>query len=499
MSSSDLPSQLAGTDFLAVAESSPDFVALAWLDNRLAYLNPAGRRMVGLGSLEEALSHPLTAFLSEEGLRTSMAIRQAAVLEHGFWQGRSALRHFVTGREIPVEATGFLVRDPETGEPRLLATFQRDISERLLLEQRLRQAEKLEAVGRLAGGIAHDFNNILTIVLGYADVAAAGAGATVQEAMAELSLAAQQGAQITKQLLALARRDVVRPVLLDLNAVVTELLPMLRTLAGETVRVTTAPGADIGVVRADRTQVGQVLLNLCGNAKDAMPPEGGSIVLATRASGDRVELVVRDDGTGIAPADLPRVREPFFTTKAAGGTGLGLATVAAIVEAAGGSLEIESEPGSGTTVTIALPRAAAAAATTEGSAEGAGEHRQRGTETVLLVEDDDAIRSILSAVLAANGYSVLTASDGEQAAAALGGEETIHLVVTDMVMPRSSGATVAERVRERDPALPVILISGNTQTDASRAVAEGPYEFLPKPFPPSDLLRLVRRVLDARP
>jgi PAS domain S-box-containing protein len=500
MERSELPSGLTGTDLFAVAEASPDFVALARLDNTVAYVNPAGRRLVGLGSLAEAVAHPITDFLTEDGLRASTAIEQPAVIEHGFWQGRSTLRHFGTGHAIPVEITSFLVRDTGTGEPRMLATFQRDITDQVLLEQRLREAEKFEAVGRLAGGVAHDFNNILTVVMGYADLAAGGRGAGgLRRAMDELLRAAQQGAQLTKQLLSLARQDDVRPALLDLNTLVADMLPVVRTLVGGSVTVRTALAPGIGAISADRTQIGQILLNLCGNARDAMPPHGGSLDISTSERNGHVALVVRDDGAGIAPEHLDLVTEPFFTTKEdSGGTGLGLATVRSIVDAAGGTVRIGSELGAGTTVTVALPRAAASAEQGPGLPAPNALHQLHGTETVLLVEDDAAVRKILSTALAAHGYAVLLAADGEEALEALARAATLDVVVTDMVMPRSGGAIVAQRARERDPALPVIVISGNTQTDDARALAEGDVEFLPKPFAPSHFLRVVRRVLDAR-
>jgi two-component system, cell cycle sensor histidine kinase and response regulator CckA len=502
MGSPDLPTGLIGADFYAVAEASPDFIALAWLDNTVAYVNPAGRRLVGLGSLEEARTHSISDYLTEEGLRASTAIEQPAVIEHGYWQGRSALRHFGTGRAIPVEITSFLVRDPATGDPRVLATFQRDISAQVLLEDRLRQAEKLEAVGRLAGAVAHDFNNILTIVLGYAELAASR-DPGVARAMEELSGAAVQGAQITRQLLALTRRDVVRPRALELNAVVRSMLPVIRTLAGESIKVTAELGQDTGAVRADEAQLRQILLNLCANARDAMRPQGGgTLTLVTRRGrnedhGALSVLAVRDDGLGIAPEHLDRVTEPFFTTKPeTAGTGLGLATVASIVEGAGGVLRIESALGRGTTAWIGLPWMGMDAAAADTPESGAL-RSVRGSETVLVVEDDARVRRILRTALEAHGYDVRSAADGDEAVAELERDGALDLVVTDMILPRRGGASVAALARERHPGVRVILISGDPQSEESRDAAREAVEFLPKPFDPARFLRVVRRVLDA--
>ena len=500
-----LPDGMVGDDFFAVAESSPDYVALAWLDNRVAYVNPAGRRLVGLASLEEARSHPIADYLTEEGLRASVEIEQPAVVEHGYWQGRSSLRHFQTGAAIPVEITSFLVTDPRTGEPRLLATFQRDISAQIALEQRLSQAERMQTIGQMAGGIAHDFNNILSVVMGTAAFALLDEeDPAKRELLTSIATAGERGAQITRQLLGLARRDVVQPTLVDPNELMAEVLPMVQRLAGDRIECTLRQTPGVGGVWADRTQLTQIILNLAANARDAMP-RGGRLELSTDLVGPadeserepEVALRVTDTGSGIDPEHLPRVTEPFFTTKSRGeGTGLGLATVVGVAGELGGRVDIDSSPGGGTRVEVVLPRATIAVSSTA-EPTPADQAGLGGSETVLLVEDDADVLPMLQRVLEVHGYQVRTATRGSEAMAALEANGAIDLVVTDMVMPDASGRQVAERVRELRPATPVLVISGYVDREDFRsALSHGQYEFLPKPFLPTVFVRRVRALLD---
>jgi PAS domain S-box-containing protein len=390
-----------------------------------------------------------------------------------------------------------------------------DVTEQIQLEAQLRQAQKMDAVGRLAGGVAHDFNNLLTVISGYSDfiLAASPPGDDRRADAEEIRRAADRAAQLTQQLLAFSRKQVLHPQVLDLNAVVGEASRMLRRLIGEDIRLELQLAPDAGAVRIDAGQLQQVLMNLAVNARDAMPL-GGSLAIATvpvsvtreepalpepLEPGDYVRLAVSDTGAGMTPEVQARAFEPFFTTKEMGkGTGLGLSTVYGVVTQSRGRLRVVSAPGRGTTLEIFLPRVErpdAAAALAPRVAE------KGGVETILLVEDDAMLRRLSESALGRAGYRVLAAADAAEALRlAREHDGEIDLVVTDVVMPGMPGPELVARLEATRPDLRVLYVSGYTDHAALRkGVSERSVSFLAKPFGLEALARRVRELLDAEP
>jgi CheY-like chemotaxis protein len=373
----------------------------------------------------------------------------------------------------------------------------------------------MEAVGTLAGGIAHDFNNLLTVIQGYGQLLAERLkdNAELAAEVKQIEDAAQRAAALTRQLLAFSRRQVLKPKVLDLNSVVTGMDRMLRRVIGEDIELVTKTAADLGQVQADPGQVEQVIMNLAVNARDAMP-EGGKLIFETRnvelddayarehmgaRPGQYAMLAVTDTGVGMDAQTQAHIFEPFFTTKELGrGTGLGLSTVYGIVKQSGGYITVYSEPGRGSTFKIYLPRALQPAAAA--SAAARVEQKARGTETILLLEDDHGLRELAVRVLRTSGYTVLEAANGEQAERVCrehAGE--IHLLLTDVVMPGQSGPEVARRLSPLRPAMKVLYISGYAPNAIVEQGTLGPgAAFLHKPFTPSALLEKVQQVLESQ-
>jgi two-component system, cell cycle sensor histidine kinase and response regulator CckA len=398
---------------------------------------------------------------------------------------------------------------------RLYQKTQRTFDELTQAQDQLAQARKMEAVGLLAGGVAHDFNNMLMVMLGRSDLLLRRLppADAMRRDLELIRSTGQRAADLTRQLLAFSRKQVLEPRVLSLNTVVSELAPMLERLIGETIELQTALPAGLGEVRADRGQMEQVIMNLVVNARDAMP-RGGRLTVETAnveldatsvrgrvgmQAGPHVLLAITDTGVGMDEPTRARIFEPFFTTKAFGeGTGLGLATVHGIVNQSGGTIWVYSEPGSGTTFKIYLPRVTEAAPD-DALARGADE-APRGSETILLVEDQGDVRDYACDVLEAQGYTVLLAKDGAEALEVAGGHAgRIHLLLTDVVMPRMSGRELAERLVQLRPDLAVLYMSGYPD----RAVVDhgilGPgVTFLQKPVATDALARKVREVMDAR-
>jgi PAS domain S-box-containing protein len=383
-------------------------------------------------------------------------------------------------------------------ESRVAVTFE-NVSGRKKLEAQLGQAQKMEAVGRLAGGIAHDFNNLLTAISGYSEFLIGGTeDARLRRHAEEIKKAAGRAAALTGQLLAFSRRQVLNPRVLSVNATVSDMDMMLRRVIGEDVELVTMLDPALSPVRADPTQLEQVIVNLAVNARDAMP-HGGSMTIETAnvatADGVFVELRITDTGIGMTEHELRQLFDPFFTTKD-GGTGLGLATVYGIVEQSGGTIHVESAPGLGASFRILLPAVEDAVEAAEPQPQGAA---PRGEETILLVEDEAVVRRLVAEILETNGYAVLQAGDGPSALELLRrhtGE--VDLLLTDVVMPGMSGPDVAGAVAAMRPGTHVLYMSGYTDSAIDHhGVLEPGIAFLQKPFGADDLAAKVREVLDA--
>jgi PAS domain S-box-containing protein len=387
-----------------------------------------------------------------------------------------------------------------------------DVTERRALQEQLSQAQKLQSIGRLAGGVAHDFNNLLTAILGNAELAMLDLERDhpARPSIDEITKAAEGAARLTRQLLSFARRQMIEPVALDLNSVVGGSLEMLRRLLGEDIEIMAVLDDDLGQIEADPGQIQQVLVNLTVNARDAMA-DGGTLVIETAnqtisdeyigtrpeiEAGAYATLSVTDTGTGMSPEVLSHLFEPFFTTKPQGsGTGLGLATCHGIVKQSGGHIWVHSELGRGTTVTILLPRCAA-------QSKGAGESvapppPARGTEMILVVEDEPSVRRLAVLGLRSNGYLVLEAANAAEALRIAATEHGIALVVSDVIMPGMRGPELASRMNQVRPTARMLLTSGHADApEAFRDAAGRPIPFLQKPFTPDRLARRVRALLD---
>jgi signal transduction histidine kinase/CheY-like chemotaxis protein len=398
---------------------------------------------------------------------------------------------------------------------RLHERTRQEVVRREATEEMLRHAQKMESLGRLAGGVAHDFNNLLTVIAGNSDlIISDDSTPEAQNAAArEIYAAAQRGASLTRQLLAFSRKQIVRPMILDLNWVLERMQQMLTRIIGENIRLETNFGHDLGTVRADLGQIEQVIMNLVVNAKDAMP-EGGEIAVATRNSdvepgpeapvppGAYVVLAVADTGVGMDEGTRKRLFEPFFTTKEPGrGTGLGLSTVHGIVMQSGGTIRVMSEPGKGTTVAIYLPRVEESMEEPAPEAAGMGKPVTVPAHgTVLVVEDESSILKLVGRALRGQGFTVLEASDGEAAQAINADHKgTIDLLLTDSVLPRLSGPDLCGMILGKRPSTRVIFMSGYTDLDVLARSQRYGGAFLSKPFTIDDLNDKIRDVFSKPP
>jgi len=412
------------------------------------------------------------------------------------------------GTVIPVEVRAKTI---DVGGRMLRVTAIRDVSERKSLEEQVRLAQRMESVGRLAGGVAHDFNNLLTVILSLAKLLSdRSASPRDREDLGEIESAALRAAELTQQLLAFARRQIVEPRVLDLNELVTSLDKMLRRVIGEDIELATIAMPNLGRIRADRGRIEQVLMNLVVNARDAMEG-GGKLTIETAnvelgpnhaayhpdvEAGPYVLLSVSDTGAGIDAKILSKIFEPFFTTKAPGkGTGLGLATCYGIIRQSGGSIWVYSEVGKGTTFKVYLPRVSDAAQELSRSPASMAAH---GQETLLVVEDDDMVRRVAVRILRAKGYVVHETGDPRAALSIfeqLG--RAVDLLIADVVMSGMSGKDLADRLRGVKPGLRVLYTSGYTEnTIVHHGVVDPDVNFLAKPYLPEDLARCVRDALD---
>jgi two-component system cell cycle sensor histidine kinase/response regulator CckA len=420
------------------------------------------------------------------------------------------------GRERTFETYRF--RIPVSGEQTLVGALGVDITQRKELEAQLRQAQKMEAIGQLAGGVAHDFNNLLTVIRGNADLAllldGGEIGEKARQCMKQVAAATERSANLVRQLLTFSRKEVMKARALNLNEVIANLTRMLTRIIGENYELESICEPSLPLIHADPGMLEQVLVNLVVNARDSMP-KGGQLAIVTRTveieddythtrpesrAGRFVCLEVRDHGTGIAPRDLPRIFEPFFTTKEAGkGTGLGLATVYGIVKQHQGWIEVSTRVGAGTTFFIFLPAVARSVA--GGSVASAEVPPRRGSEGILVVEDDDAVRKLTCQIIAGAGYRVWEASCAQEAIDQVHEHSAeLDLMLTDIVMPGGiSGLELVERLWRERPQLKVILMSGYSTEAAPSIQSPGTWtqsHFLEKPYPPAVLLQAIRRRLD---
>ena len=488
---------------LAVVEWDLEFRVTAW--------NPSAERIFGY-TRQEALGQHASFIVPAHYRQHVDEVWQRLLKQQG---GVRSTNDNVTkdGRTITCEWYNTNLVD-DSGRVLGVASLAQDITERVALEERLRHSQKMEAVGRLAGGVAHDFNNLLTVILGYSQLLADNvpARSKMADSTAQIKSAAERAAGITRQLLAFSRKTVLTPRVLNLNDVLLNLDSLLRRLIGEDIEVFTVPANDLGSVKADPGQIEQVIMNLALNSRDAMP-RGGKITLETANAtldqtyatdhqpvqpGSYVMLAVSDTGCGMSPETQSRIFEPFYTTKEVGkGTGLGLSMVYGIVKQSGGYIWVYSEPNRGTTIKIYLPRVDQPA---ERSAdEKRASPAQRGSETILLVEDDPQLRELSSTVLAHCGYNMLVAATPEEGLdICKANHSDIGLLVTDVVMPRINGRELAEKILKVCPKVRVLYISGYTSNAIVHyGVLEEGLWFLPKPFSLSALVAKVREVLDA--
>jgi two-component system, cell cycle sensor histidine kinase and response regulator CckA len=461
--------------------------------------NPAACALSGR-PLESLRSLKMSEVLPENSLERGMDVTTGAQ------RRESDLFRRHDGKVLDVRSAAFA--------PGVLVYTVRDLTRQRELEDQLGQAQKMEAVGQLAGGVAHDFNNLLTVIMSYSSMLLSDAG-TNQELrgdIQEISDAAGRAAALTRQLLAFSRKQVLQMRPVNVNAVVTDVEKMLRRLIGEDISLTTNLDADLAMINADPGQLEQVLINLAVNARDAMPG-GGALTITTdnaelfeehgerhlgASPGKYIMIAVTDTGTGMTKEVQQRLFEPFYTTKGVGkGTGLGLATVHGIVKQSGGDIYVYSELEHGTTFKVYFPRLTKVAdvmATTS-------EHRMttpRGSETILLAEDDESLRTLGARVLGALGYKVLVARTGKEALQIVADHTgAIDLIATDVVMPEMNGSQLVEKVLEARPGIRVLFMSGYTDDEVMRrGVINGQTAFLQKPFTPDLLAYKVREVLD---
>jgi two-component system, cell cycle sensor histidine kinase and response regulator CckA len=499
--------------FRALIEKSFDGLLLLDREAIITYASPSATRILGYPR-PELTGRAFSELVPREDLdEYAERHRQVAAEASASAPSCGRYRH-ADGqlRWLEVRSTNLL---DEPGVGATVVNF-RDVTEQRELEERYRQSQKMEAVGQLAGGVAHDFNNMLTVINGYSEVLlqCLPPDDPSREALEEIRRAGERSAELTRQLLAFSRQQILALRLIDLNAVVTNAEKMLRRMIGEDVELVAALDPALGAVRVDPGQVEQILLNLAVNARDAMPT-GGQLTIETRnveldevyarlhpdaRPGRHVLLAVSDTGTGMTEEVKSRLFEPFFTTKGPGkGTGLGLATVYGIVRQSGGHLGVYSELGFGTVIKVYLPWETAPARAAQ--SRSAQVSPPRGTETVLLVEDEDGVRELTRNVLAGCGYEVLAAATADEAVElAAGHQGAIDLLLTDVVMPGRGGRSVADRVTELHPRTRVMFMSGYTDDAVVRhgVLREG-MNFLQKPFSPLVLAHRVRDVLDQNP
>jgi two-component system, cell cycle sensor histidine kinase and response regulator CckA len=499
--------------FRLISENAADMIAVVDGEGKRIYNSPAYERILGYtteelrstSSLEQI--HPDDRQLVEEAAREARTGGIGRTIQYRMRHKNGAWHILESGASGVLNAHGKVEK---------LIIVNRDVTARRNLEDQFRQAQKMEAVGRLSGGVAHDFNNLLGVIIGYAEFLQEHLEPenALRGSVDEILNAGKRAAALTRQLLAFSRQQVLDPKVIDLNGAVSDMEKLLRRLIGEDVELSTQLASDPGRVKADQGQLEQVVMNLAVNARDAMP-QGGKLIIATEnivmdetfvrrypypvQPGPYVCLNVTDSGTGMDAETKARAFEPFFTTKEKGkGTGLGLSTVYGVVKQSGGYIDIFSSPGAGTTFKIYLPRIDEAVNRPAPSQGGAGSFE--GKETILLAEDEASLRKLTRTTLEQSGYRVLEAKDGVEALAVSEAcELPIDLLLTDVVMPGMGGRALAQELTRLRPAMRVVYMSGYTgQGVGTQGPIDPGSDFLPKPFTRVVLARKIREALDRR-
>jgi two-component system cell cycle sensor histidine kinase/response regulator CckA len=501
--------EMERASLVAAVEQTAEQIVITDAKGNIQYCNPSFERLTGYSRSEVIGRNP--RFL-KSGRQDAQFYRDlwTTIVGGGIWTG-GFINHKKDGTVFHAEGTISPIHDA-AGNLTGFVSATRDVTDRLRLEDQLRHAQKMEGIGRLAGGIAHDFNNLLTVIAGYSGL--------LEEKLSDddprldyarqISKASEQAASLTKQLLTFSRKQLIKPKPLDLNVLVSGMQQLVQRLVGEDVVVTTALAQSLGMVRADADQMSQILINLAANARDAMPGggrlkirtanlAGGEIPAAADAgtlSGPAVLLAVSDTGVGMSYETRQNIFEPFFTTKERGrGTGLGLSTVYGIVKQNGGYIDVQSEPGQGATFSIYLPRIDEVPVV-RGDDESAVT-RVRGSETILVVEDHEGVRSLIVGTLELCGFQVLQAADGLEALLqAKQHAGTIDLLLTDVIMPGMNGKEMADQMAASRPGIKVLFISGYSgEVIAHHGVLDAGVAYLPKPFTPDTLAAKVREML----
>lgn len=501
-------------------ENAKDAIYVHDLSGRYLMVNKAGEELIGY-SRDEILQMRISDVVPRSCLDEIHARLKEKLTDHSLTiYELEAIRK--DGSRVPIEVSSRLIY--ENGVPVAVQGSARDITERKRAEEALRasqlqlqQSQKLEAIGQLAGGVAHDFNNMLTAIIGYTDLSLRRVGLEnpIRRNLEETKKAADRAASLVRQLLAFSRKQILEPKVLDLNDVVKDMHKMLTRLIGENIKLATRLQSDLGSVKADPCQVEQIIVNLVVNARDAMPRGGrvtvetSNIALDDQAAaskhvsvkpGEYVMLAVSDTGSGMDQETQARIFEPFFTTKEVGkGTGLGLSTVYGIVKQSDGNIWVYSEQGMGTVFKVYLPRIDDTAASTIDK-QAQETSVPRGTETILLVEDEDVVRGLTRKILMQAGYNVLDAKGGDEAIRLFHAHAgPIDLLLTDVVMPEISGKEIADRLLQLRPSIRVLFMSGYTdEAIVQHGVLDANVKFIQKPFTWVGLTRKVREVLNRK-
>ena len=500
------------TLLLSAIEQAEETIVITDAEGEIEYVNPAFEKVTGF-SKDEVVGHNPRLLDSHYHDRSFFSDLWTTINSGSTWRGRIVNRH-KDGSEFTEDCIISPIRHDDGHIAHFIAV-KRDVSHEIELEGQLRQAQKMEAVGQLAAGVAHDFNNLLQVIDGHVDLLlmTLDPNDPAREDMETVREATSRAANLTRQLLAFSRQQWIQPIDLNLNQLITDLMKLLRRVIGANIDLQLIPAQNLGLIHADPGQIEQILVNLCINARDAMP-EGGKLIIETEniicpgtgipdglvdlKSGAYACLTVTDSGNGIDATTLDHIFEPFFTTKEVGhGTGLGLATVYGIVQQHQGMIHVESEPGTGSTFKIFIPIVQSEQSESLGEAD---DHHAKpeGNETILIAEDEERVRNLTRRILELHGYRVLTASDGEEALKVFKDHsQEIQLALLDIVMPKMGGHAVVAKLHELSPGLPIFLTTGYSSISISSdfTPAENVH-LLRKPYHTSELLKEIRKVLD---